>query len=78
MTDDQQFILGCLTLILPTVASIFAYRKTSQTHEAVNGMQAKKERLARKSGRAAGKASQLRSDRETMGQGGNPSQGPGR
>lgn len=54
MTDDQQFILGLATLIVPTIASIFAYKKSASTHEAVNGMQAKKVRRARAQGHAAG------------------------
>lgn len=54
MTDDQQFILGCLTLILPTVASVLAYRKTDQTHQAVNGMQVKAINKARAQGRSTG------------------------
>jgi len=64
VTDDQQFILGCLTLILPTVASVLAYRKTSQTHDTVNGMQAGKVRRARAEGRAAGKRRQATVDAE--------------
>lgn len=56
MTDDQQFWLGLATLIVPTIASVFAYRKTSDTHKAVDGMQARRVRAARKSARAEGVA----------------------
>lgn len=54
MTDDQQFILALATLIVPTLATVLTYRKTDQTHKAVNGIQVKAVRAARAKGRAAG------------------------
>jgi hypothetical protein len=63
MTDDQQFILACLTLVVPTIASVFAYRKTDQTHQAVNGMQAKAVRKARAQGVSQG----ARAEKEAAG-----------
>ncbi len=54
MTDDQQFILALATLIVPTVATVLTYRKTDQTHKAVNGIQTRALRRARTSGRTEG------------------------
>lgn len=71
MTDDQQFILALATLILPTAATILTYRKTSATHEAVNGVQRRLVRRARSQGVAAGvRASSSRTG--TMGEAGKP------
>lgn len=69
MTDDQQFILALATLIVPTIATILTYRKTSATHEAVNGVQRRLVRRARSQGVAAGvRASGARAG--TMGEAG--------
>ena len=54
MTDDQEFIVALATLIVPTIASLFAYRQSRSTHTAVNGMVAKNTRRARSQGRAQG------------------------
>jgi hypothetical protein len=54
MTDDQQFILAIVTLIVPTAAATFATLQTRKTHQAVNGMLAKGTRRARAQGRAQG------------------------
>lgn len=72
MTDDQQFILACLTLVVPTVASVFAYRKTDQTHQAVNGMQVRKIRKARAQGVRLGARAQRIADTGPTGTGDTP------
>lgn len=56
MTDDQQFILGLATLIVPTVASVLALWRTQATHAVVNGFAKTRERRARAAGRAQGRA----------------------
>lgn len=63
MTDDQQFVLALATLIVPTLASILTYRKADQTHQAVNGIQARAVRSARAEGVRSG-ASTLRRRRQ--------------
>jgi hypothetical protein len=52
MTDEQQFVLALATLIVPTVASYLALRKTSDTHQAVNGLLAARDIEQRAIGRA--------------------------
>jgi len=64
LTDDQQFILALATIVLPLAASILTYRKTVETHDAVNGMQVKKVGQVRRRARAAGVASERKRENE--------------
>ena len=56
MTDDQQFIVGLITAIVPTSAAILTYLQSRSTHTAVNGLVAKNTRRARAQGRTQGRA----------------------
>lgn len=72
MTDDQQFILALATLIVPTVATVLTYRKTSQTHEVVNGVQKKLVKKARAQGVTSGTRAANQAQRGAMGEAGKP------
>lgn len=72
MTDDQQFVLALATLLVPTIATVLTYRKTSQTHEAVNGAQKKLIKKARAQGVASGARAMKPPPGGTMGQAGRP------
>jgi hypothetical protein len=52
MTDDQQFILAIVTLLVPTSASILAFLQGRQTHGLVDGMTKRSVRRARAQGAA--------------------------
>lgn len=52
MTDDQQFVIALVTVMVPTMASVLSLLQSRQTHTIVNGMQAKAIRRARTQGRA--------------------------
>jgi len=56
MTNDQEFILALVALVLPGVASVLTYRQSRQTRHAVNGLVAKSNRRARAQGRVQGRA----------------------
>lgn len=64
VTDDQQFILALAAVISTTAIQILTYRKSSQTHELVNGMTVKRTRAARSEGRRAGVAAEAAAERK--------------
>ena len=53
MTDDQQFILGLATLLVPTTASLINFLQARQTHGLVDGIAKKQVRRARAQGAAS-------------------------
>jgi hypothetical protein len=60
MSGDEQFIIALVAALVPVIISVLTYRKTAQTHEAVDGLATKNARRANRAGALRGRADAAR------------------